>query len=206
MMTRQTFAGAALGCVCALAMSAISAEPVLYEIDPRHTFPAFKADHQGGLSIWRGKIERSAGTILIDREAKTGSVDVTFDMNSINFGLEDMNAHAKRDDILGVEEFPTASYTGTLTKFTRSGVPTAIEGNFTLHGYTHPLELTIDRFHCQPHHRNAEQEICGADASGTFNRDDYNVLYGKNTGFLMYVDLEITVEAARVDSETMSSN
>ena len=30
-------------------------KPVIYEIDPSHTFPAFEADHMGGLSLWRGK-------------------------------------------------------------------------------------------------------------------------------------------------------
>lgn len=206
MMNRQTIARAVLGTLCGLAVTAISAEPVIYEVDPRHTFPTFEADHQGGLSIWRGKIERTAGTIILDREAKTGSVDLTFDMDSINFGLDDMTNHAKAEDILDVAQFPTATYTGMFSTFTRYGDPTEIDGEFTLHGITHPLSLQIDRFRCQPHHRNAEDEICGADATATFNRDDYDVTYGKDNGFLMYVNLEITVEAKRVNSEQLTSN
>jgi len=206
MIGNTKFLRATLGCFCTIAMTVISAEPVLYEVDPRHTFPTFEADHQGGLSIWRGKIERTAGTIILDQEAKTGSVDLTFDMDSINFGLDDMNRHAKAEDILDVAQFPTASYTGIISSFTRYGDPTGIEGELTLHGVTNPLSLTIERFRCQPHHRRTEEMICGADASGTFNRDDYGVTYGIENGHLMYVNLKITVEAKRIDSEQLTSN
>jgi polyisoprenoid-binding protein YceI len=205
MMTDLTFLRTTFGCICTLAVTAISAEPVLYEVDPRHTFPTFEADHQGGLSIWRGKIERTAGTIIIDQEAKTGSVDLTFDMDSINFGLDDMTNHAKAEDILDVAQFPTATYTGIISSFTRYGDPTGIEGELTLHGVTNPLSLTIERFRCQPHHRRDEM-ICGADASGTFNRDNYGVTYGIENGHLMFVNLKITVEAKRIDSEQLTSN
>ncbi len=195
-----------LGLACLGLTAAATAEPVVYEIDPRHTFPTFEADHQGGLSIWRGKIERTTGTIVIDREAKTGSIEATFDMDSINFGLDDMTNHAKAEDILDVARFPTATYTGTMTEFTRYGDPVAIEGELTLHGVTQPLALQVTRFRCQPHHRNAEQEICGADATGKFDRSDFGVTYGLDNGFLMYVNLLINVEASRVDPETMTAN
>ena len=91
-----------LGIASALAAVPAAAEPVVYQVDPRHTFPAFEADHQGGLSVWRGKIERSSGTIILDREARTGTVEMTMDMDSINFGLDDMTDHAKAEDILDV--------------------------------------------------------------------------------------------------------
>ena len=189
-----------LGLACALTTTAATAEPVTYQVDPRHTFPAFEADHQGGLSVWRGKIERSAGTIVLDREARSGTVEMIMDMDSINFGLDDMTTHAKAEDILDVARFPTATYTGRLIDFGRTGVPTAVEGEFTLHGITRPLRLEVTRFQCQPHHRTGV-ETCGADATATFNRDDFDVSYGKDTGFFMYVNLLLTVESQRVDPE-----
>ena len=200
-MNRTLSLSAALGVACGLGATTISAEPVTYKVDPRHTYPAFEADHQGGLSVWRGKIEYSEGMITIDREARTGTVEMTMDMDTINFGLDDMTAHAKREDILDVAQFPTATYSGALVDFGRTGVPTAIEGDFTLHGVTKPLRLEIERFQCQEH--SSGVEVCGADASGTFNRDDFGVAFGQQNGFFMYVNLLITVEAHRVeDSET----
>ncbi len=190
-----------LGIACALAAVPAAAEPVIYQVDPRHTFPAFEADHQGGLSVWRGKIERSSGTIVLDREARIGTVEMTMDMDTINFGLDAMTDHAKAEDILDVAQFPTATYTGTFSEFGRTGVPAAVEGELTLHGITRPLRLQIERFQCQPHH-NSGVETCGADATATFNRDDFDVSYGKENGFFMYVNLQLTVEAQRVDPES----
>jgi len=56
-MSTTRFQRAMLSISCAVATTAVFAEPVTYEIDPRHTFPSFEADHQGGVSVWRGKIE-----------------------------------------------------------------------------------------------------------------------------------------------------
>ncbi len=195
-MSTTLFQRAMLGISCAVVTTAVSAEPVTYEIDPRHTYPSFEADHQGGVSVWRGKVERSSGTIVIDREENTGTLNVTMDMDTINFGLDAMTAHAKRDDILDVAQFPTASYAGTLTKFNRSGEPTAVEGELTLHGVTRPVNLEITRFRC---HNPSGTEVCGANASTTFSRDDFGVTFGLANGFLMYVNLEIQVEAHRVE-------
>ena len=57
-----------------------------YEIDPSHTYPSFEADHMGGLSLWRGKINSSTGEITIDTELNTGRVKVIMDMSTIDFG------------------------------------------------------------------------------------------------------------------------
>ena len=50
----------------ALTAGAVSAAPVKYNIDPNHTYPSFTADHMGGLSNWRGKINSSSGTVTLD--------------------------------------------------------------------------------------------------------------------------------------------
>ena len=79
----------------ALTAGAVSAAPVKYNVDPNHTYPSFTADHFGGLSNWRGKINSSSGTVTLDTAAQTGSVDVKVDVATIDFGHEKMNAHAK---------------------------------------------------------------------------------------------------------------
>jgi polyisoprenoid-binding protein YceI len=71
------------------------AAPVTYEVDPTHTFPSFEADHMGGLSTWRGKFDHSKGTITMDREAGTGTVEITVDMNSGDFGLPALDKMAR---------------------------------------------------------------------------------------------------------------
>jgi polyisoprenoid-binding protein YceI len=171
------------------------AEPVTYQVDPGHTYPSFEADHFGGLSVWRGKFDKSSGSIVIDKDKGTGTVDVTVDAASIDFGNPKLNEHAKSAEMFDVAKYPTATYKGTLAGF-KNGVPTKVEGQFTLHGVTKPLTLTINSFACKPNPMD-KKEHCGADASATFNRADYGITYGDKYGFKMDVKLAIQVEGAR---------
>lgn len=195
----QAFFNKALlgGSLLVLGLTAASAEPVTYNIDPNHTYPSFEADHMGGLSTWRGKFNKSSGTIVLDVAAKTGTVEVTIDAASIDFGHDKMNEHARSADMFDVEKYPTAVFKGKLTDF-EDGKPGKAVGTLTLKGVTKPLTLEIDDFLCKPHPA-AKKEVCGADASAEFNRDDFGVDYGKAFGFKQEVELEIQVEAIRAD-------
>jgi polyisoprenoid-binding protein YceI len=183
----------ALALVCA-ATTAL-ATPITYQIDPGHTYPSFEADHMGGLSVWRGKFTQSAGTIVLDQDKGTGTVQVTIQTSSIDFGHEKLDEHAKSKDLFDVASFPTATYKGTLVRF-KNGVPTEVEGQFTLHGVTKPLTLHINQFLCKDNPMTHKQ-VCGADASATFSRADYNMKFGEQFGFKMDVKLSIQVEAVR---------
>jgi polyisoprenoid-binding protein YceI len=171
------------------------AEPVTYQIDPAHTYPSFEADHFGGLSVWRGKFDHSSGTIVLDKDKSAGTVDITVDASSIDFGNPKLNEHAKSGEMFDVEKYPTATYKGTLAGF-KNGAPTQVQGQFTLHGVTHPLTLTINQFLCKMNPMS-KKEVCGADASGTFNRGDYGIAFGDKYGFKMDVKLSIQVEGIR---------
>ena len=177
-----------------LAGSALAA-PVTYDVDPSHTYPSFAADHMGGLSVWRGKFDKSSGTIVLDKDKSAGTVNITVDTSSIDFGQEKLNEHAKSPDMFDVAKFPTATYKGKLVKF-QNGAPTEVEGEFTLHGVTKPLTLKINQFLCKPNPMT-KKEVCGADASATFNRKDYGLGFGDAYGFKMEVTLAIQVEAVR---------
>jgi len=177
-----------------MAGSAIAA-PVTYNVDPAHTYPSFEADHFGGLSVWRGKFDKSSGTIVYDKEKAAGTVEITVDAASIDFGHAKLNEHAKSAEIFDVEKFPTAVYKGTLAKF-KDGAPTEVEGTLTLHGVTKPVKLTINQFKCMVNPMS-KKEVCGADASASFNRADFGVNFGDKFGFKQEVKLQIQVEGIR---------
>jgi len=179
----------------ALAAGSVLAEPVTYPIDPAHTYPSFEADHFGGMSVWRGKFDKTSGTIVLDKQKGTGTVDITVDTSSIDFGMPKLNEHARSAEMFDVEKYPTATYKGTLAGF-KNGVPTEVDGQFTLHGVTHPLKLTINQFKCMTYPMD-KKEHCGADASASFNRADYGIKFGDTYGFKMDVKLAIQVEAVR---------
>jgi polyisoprenoid-binding protein YceI len=171
------------------------AQPVTYDVDPGHTYPSFEADHMGGLSVWRGKLDKTSGTIVLDKDKSTGTVNVVIDTSSVDFGHEKLNEHAKSPDLFDVAKYPTATYKGTLVNF-KNGVPTEVQGEFTLHGVTKPLTLHIDQFLCKPNPMT-KKEVCGADATAIFNRKDYGMSFGEAYGFKMDVKLAIQVEAVR---------
>jgi polyisoprenoid-binding protein YceI len=173
------------------------ATPITYIIDPTHTYPSFEADHMGGQSIWRGKFNKTTGKVILDVAAKTGEVDVTVDPASINFGMEALNEHAKNADMFDVAKFPTAAYKGKISKW-NGDVPVEVDGIFTLKGITKPLKLKINSFLCKPSPMT-HQEVCGADATAYFNRDEWNLDYGKSIGFKMRTKLLISIEAARAN-------
>jgi polyisoprenoid-binding protein YceI len=176
----------------ALAGAAVAA-PAAYNIDPAHTYPTFEADHMGGVSLWRGKVNSSKGTVTLDKAANAGTVDITIDMKTIDFGHDQLNTHANSPDIFDTAKFPEAKYTGKLVKF-KDGAPTEVEGTLTLHGVTKPVTLTVNSFRCIQDQR-AMKERCGADATAKIMRDEFGVDFGKAFGFKMDVMLRISVEA-----------
>ena len=183
-----------LGAAVFAASSAALAAPVKYNIDPAHTYPSFEVDHMGGLSNWRGKFNASSGSITVDKEAGTGTLDVKIDTTSLDFGHDKLNEHAKSDAAMfDVAKYPTATFKGKLSKFD-GAKPTEATGNLTLHGVTKPVTLKINSFNCKEHPMK-KKEFCGADASATINRYDFGITYGQNFGFKPDVKLLIEVEA-----------
>jgi polyisoprenoid-binding protein YceI len=187
--------------LCALAgvATAAVAAPVTYNVDPEHTYPSFEADHFGGMSVWRGKFNETSGTIVLDREAQTGTVDITIATKSIDAGIEKLHTHLTGTDagMFDVAKYPTATYKGKLVRF-KDGAPTEVQGELTLHGVTKPVTLTIVSFKCMPHPMK-KKEFCGADAAATISRDDFGIDWGKAFGFKMETKLAIQVEAFKAE-------
>jgi len=175
-----------------LAAMAANAAPTAYAIDPNHTFPSFEADHMG-ISVWRGKLNKSSGKVLYDKTAGTGTVEIVTELASIDFGMNALATWARGKDFFDVKNHPRAVFKGSLQSPV-NGVPTQLVGELTLHGVTRPLMLTIKSLKCVQHPM-LKRDYCGADASGSFNRDDFGLSAGKEYGFNMNVDLRIQAEA-----------
>jgi len=172
------------------------ANATTYNIDPGHTYPSFEADHKG-MSLWRGKFNKTSGSVTMDRAARTGSMEIVIDTASIDFGHDKMNAHARAEDIFNVEKFPTATYRGKSFQFDGDRL-VAVDGELTMLGVTRPLQLKVNRFKCAQDAR-LKREVCGADASAEFKRSDFGLNFGLPT-FSPEVKLAIQVEAVAADS------
>jgi len=183
--------------VLALIAGSAMATPTTYNLDPRHTYPSFEADHFGGISVWRGKFTKSSGVVMLDVAAKTGTVDVSIDTDSIDTGNVPLDTKVKPADFLDVSKYPSAIFKGSSLRF-NGDTPVEVLGDFTFHGVTKPLTLKIDSFKCFVNPL-IKKEVCGAEASAQFDRADYGVNWGTNYGFKTLTRLQIQVEGVRVD-------
>jgi polyisoprenoid-binding protein YceI len=183
-------AGALAACVSFGASAADT-----YQLDPAHTFPSFEVDHLGGMSVWRGKFTKSSGTVTLDRAAKTGTVDVTVDMASIQTGNPKLDDHLRTDELLDAAKYPTAVYKGTQISF-NGDKPVEVTGTFTLRGVTKPLNLKIESFKCMQHPM-LKREVCGVEATAKFDRADYGINLGQKQGFRMDTVLHIQAEGIK---------
>ncbi|MBI3545881.1 MAG: polyisoprenoid-binding protein [Gammaproteobacteria bacterium] len=180
----------ALGAVSLPAFAAVEN----YTVDPDHTYPSLEMTHMG-LSVWRGKFNKSSGKITLDRAAKTGNVEIVVDAASIDFGHEKMHEHAVSADWLNVEKFPTMNYKGAI-KF-KGDMPASVDGQLTLHGVTKPVTLKINSFKCMPHPM-LKKEVCGADAEGDLDRADFGMTKYTDGG-AGKIHMRIQVEAIKQD-------
>ena len=182
--------------VAAVAMLplAVLAAPENFKIDPEHTYPGFEFSHMG-ISKWSAKFTKSEGRVVLDRAARTGTVEVRVQASSIDFGHREMREVAISDDWLDVAKYPVMTYKGKL-RFT-DDAPTSVEGDLTLHGVTRPLTLRIDSFKCIEH-PFFKREVCGALAEGDLDRSDYG-LTAYTDGPLGFnrLHIRITVEAMK---------
>lgn len=169
------------------------AAPETYVIDPTHTFARFSYDHFG-LSTQLSKFKKTSGTVVLDKAAKTASVDVTIDTTSVETGYATFNEHIQGPDFLDTAKYPTATFKSTKVDFAGDR-PTAIHGNLTIKGITRPVTLTVKRYVNMPHPM-LKKDAIGADASTVIKRSDFNASkYAPNVGD--EVTISVALEAVR---------
>jgi polyisoprenoid-binding protein YceI len=164
-----------------------------YTIDENHTLPRFSYSHFG-YSTQLSRFDKTTGKIVIDRKAKTGSVDITVATTSVNTGSTLFNEHIQGKDFLDTATYPTATYKSNQLKFDGDKL-VAVEGTLMLKGISKPVILKISSFHCMPHPIYFK-EACGANATTVVKRSDFNMgKYAPNVSDEVTID--IPVEATK---------
>ncbi|MCB1960489.1 MAG: polyisoprenoid-binding protein [Rhodocyclaceae bacterium] len=169
-----------------LATTPLIAAPVDYTIDNNHTFPRFSYNHLG-FSTQISRFNKTTGTVTLDAEAKTGAVDVTIDMSSVDTGSETFDGHIQKADMLDTATYPTATFKSTKVTF-NGDAPASIEGNLTIKGITHPVTLTVTGFKSMAHPMLKRPAI-GANATTVIKRSDFNA-----SKHVPYVGDEVTLD------------
>ena len=170
-----------------LAASALAA-PVTYTVDSSHTYPRFSYSHFG-YSKQQSSFKNTTGKIVFDAQAKTGSVDITIDMKSVNTGFDVFDGHIQGEDFFDTAKYPTATFKSTKVVFD-GDKPKTIEGVLTLKGVSKPVTLTVSSFQAMPHPM-VKKPALGANASAVLKRSEFNA--GK---YAPYVGDEVTLDIA----------
>ncbi|PPD28989.1 MAG: polyisoprenoid-binding protein [Methylomonas sp.] len=173
--------------------TAVVAAPDTYVIDGSHTLPRFAYSHFG-FSIQQSRFDKTSGKIMLDRQAKTGAVEITIDTTSVSTGNALFNEHIQGEDFLHSAKYPAMTFSSNTLKFDGDNV-VAVEGTLTLKGISKPVTLTVTSFQCMPHPM-LKKDACGANANTVIKRSDFNMgKYAPHVGD--DVTVTIPVEAVK---------
>lgn len=181
-----------------LVLSAAAAAPALaapetYVADATHTFSRFSYSHFG-YSTQLSRFNKNGGTVVFDKAAKTGSVDIVIDTKSVDTGFDTFNEHIQGEDFLDTAKYPTATFKSTKVVF-EGDKPASIEGNLTIKGVTKPVTLTVTSFLAMPHPM-LKKDAIGANAFTVIKRSEFNA--GKYAPYVGDdVRIEVTLEAIK---------
>jgi polyisoprenoid-binding protein YceI len=177
-----------------LVLAAVSAAPAVatpetYVIDGTHTFPRFSYSHFG-YSTQLSRFDKTTGTVVFDKAARTGAVDIVIDTKSVDTGYGTFNEHIQGEDFLDTAKYPTATFKSTKVVFD-GDKPAKVEGNLTLKGVTKPVTLTVTDFKAAPHPM-LKKDAIGANAWTVVKRSEFNAgKYAPNVGDDVRIDIAI---------------
>ncbi len=179
---------AAAPVLSAAAAAPALAAPETYTLDGAHSFPRFSYNHFG-YSQQLSRFDKTTGTVVLDKAARTGSVDVVIDTQSVNTGFPLFNEHIQGEDFLDTARYPTATFKSTKVVF-EGDKPVSVDGNLTIKGVTKPVTLTVTSFQAMPHPMFKKDAI-GANAFTVVKRSEFNA--GK---YAPYVGDEVRIDIA----------
>ena len=184
----------ALAAAATLATGIAQAEPANYAIDPTHTFVTFEISHFGA-TVNRARFDKKQGSVQLDKAAKSGKVEISFDTTSVNSGTPAFDKHLQSADLFDSAKHPTMKFVAD--KFVFNGDKVAsVEGQLTLLGKTGPLTLKANQFNCYDSPM-LKREVCGGDFEATIDRTQWGMNYGVEWGFPKNVRLVVQIEAVK---------
>jgi len=162
-----------------------------YAIEPAHTQVMFALDHLG-FSIFRGFLSNASGTLRLDpRNIGATKLDVTIPIDSIYTTSRELNGELIGAKFLDVQHWPNATFASTSALLGPDG-KVLVNGNLTLHGQTHPAQITV-RLHGAGKSLMGKGQSLGFDGRMAINRSEYGISGGVP---LVSDQVQITIAAA----------
>ena len=146
-----------------------------FVLDPGHTFPSFEIRHQG-VSVMRGKFNRSQGRVMLDPEGQGSSIEVVVDPASVDTGHDGLNSKLLGSNFFNTGQFPEIRFNAGQVEF-KEGKPVHADGTLTMLGVTKPVQLEILDYACTRQFLTL-RPLCGADVHAVIKRSDFGMTWG----------------------------
>ena len=179
----------------------------LWKIDPAHSEIKFRARHLV-VSTVTGYFTRFNATVEAEKEDfSDGRINFEADVDSINTGNEQRDAHLKSPDFFDAPHHPKMTFRSTSVK--KAGDSDyKVTGDLTIRGITRPVVLdvtyngTVAGF--------GGQQVAGFEITGKVNRFDYGLKWNALTeagGVVVgpEVRLDIAAELQKVEQATKAA-
>lgn len=162
-------------------------------LDPVHSSTIFRIKH-AGCAWFYGRFNNTSGTIDLDLEnPESGSIEITIQVDDVNTGAAQRDAHLKRADFFDAPQFPTISFKSTgITKGNTENM-FEVTGDLTMRGNTKSITIPLE-YTGQGQFRGSTRH--GFASTFTINRSDWEVSYGLGTMLADEVQLTFGLEAA----------
>lgn len=166
-------------CLCAfwtcllLATAPLRAEPVVYDLDPDHSFVTFEFLHFG-TSTSRARLGPVRGAVTLDRAKGEGDIGIRIATASVDTGLPFFNSRLRQADLLASEAFPEAYFVARKLRFEGERLA-EVRGEFTFRGVSQPLSLMATHYACR---QDAQGEVCGGDFEAEVLRSTFGADFG----------------------------
>ena len=146
-----------------------------WKADTYHSWVNFQVMHQG-LSFVNGSFSKFDATI----ESNNGKLDgakltASIDVSSVNTGNQKRDGHLQAPDFFDAAKYSKATFVSK--KFKKAGKNKyKITGDLTIKGVTKPFTFVAKQLGT---FKGKNGTKTGFTATGTFNRHDFNISYGK---------------------------
>ncbi len=172
--------------------SALSADPITFNIDPVHSSVGFRVRHLG-LSRVTGTFGSFQGSFTYDPDNPTNSnASVTVDLNSIDTGVERRDNHLRSADFFDVETYPTMTFESTEVRAV-DAEHLEIVGDLTIHGITKSVVFEAEFLGMAPRRGG---QTSAFEATARVNRHDFDLTWNMLQEGLQIVgdDIDITIQ------------
>jgi polyisoprenoid-binding protein YceI len=163
-----------------------------WTLDPAHSSVGFAIRHLG-VSKVRGRFGKFDATVRVAETLDGSAIEAVVELDSVDTGNSDRDAHLRSGDLLHVERRPTMTFRST--GISGAGNDWTLIGDLTIGDVTGPLELEVEFGGIEEFPGGARH--AGFEARGELRRSDFGLDFAlppgtaKLLGDVVKIDIDV---------------